>query len=239
MAPGTGGISGHQQPSPLLRLTGSTGAVPAMLTLSVAAVGAARALPGQRTNTGSMAATSGCRWRLWAAWMARCRIASALRASMPSPWRVKALCSEGPVVPSWAAAALMLPSRSARAKARSASDQSIRKRLGLPAYPTTGQAKAPLVAVGDSSTSVRRWVDRVVGFDPCRRVDRGLNWWLHRFCYSRLLPVAKLERPSRTHVRIKASQPADSQNSGPSSLWNSCSATLASADQFRHAKVTT
>jgi hypothetical protein len=43
---------------------------------------------------------------------------------------VKALRSDGQVVPSSAAAALTLPSRSAKAKARSASPQSTRKRLG-------------------------------------------------------------------------------------------------------------
>jgi hypothetical protein len=37
------------------------------------------------------------RWR--AASMARCRTASGLRAGMPSPWRVKALRSDGQVVP--------------------------------------------------------------------------------------------------------------------------------------------
>jgi hypothetical protein len=49
---------------------------------------------------------------------------------MPRPWRVKALRSDGQVVPSWLATALMLPSRSARAKARSASARSVRNRLG-------------------------------------------------------------------------------------------------------------
>jgi hypothetical protein len=68
------------------------------------------------------------RWR--AASVARCRTASGLRAAMPSSWRVKALRSDGQVVPSSAAAALTLPSRSARAKARSASARSARKRLG-------------------------------------------------------------------------------------------------------------
>jgi hypothetical protein len=79
--------------------------------------------------------------------MARCRMASGLWAGMLSPWRVKA-CSDGQVVPSWAAAALMLHSRSARAKARSASARSTRKRLGC--QPT------PLPA-GQGPTGRRRW----------------------------------------------------------------------------------
>jgi hypothetical protein len=49
---------------------------------------------------------------------------------MPSPWRMNALRSDGQLVPSSAAAALTLPSCSARAKARSASARSARKRLG-------------------------------------------------------------------------------------------------------------
>jgi hypothetical protein len=49
---------------------------------------------------------------------------------MPSPCRWKALRNDGQVVPNSAAAALTLPSRSARAKARSASARSARKRLG-------------------------------------------------------------------------------------------------------------
>jgi hypothetical protein len=49
---------------------------------------------------------------------------------MPRPWRVKALRSDGQLVPSSAAAALTLPSSSASAKARSASVRSARKRLG-------------------------------------------------------------------------------------------------------------
>jgi hypothetical protein len=49
---------------------------------------------------------------------------------MPSSWRVKALRSDGQVVPSSVAAALMLPSCSASWKARSASAGSVRNRLG-------------------------------------------------------------------------------------------------------------
>jgi hypothetical protein len=56
--------------------------------------------------------------------------ASGLRAGIPSPWRWKALRSDGQVVPSSAAAALTLPSRSANWKARTASPRSARKRLG-------------------------------------------------------------------------------------------------------------
>ena len=87
--------------------------------------------PGLRaTNTGSKVGMAGwpLRWR--AAALARWRIASGLRAGMPRPWRVNALRSEGQVVPSSWAAALMLPSCSASWKARSASARSARKRLG-------------------------------------------------------------------------------------------------------------
>jgi hypothetical protein len=49
---------------------------------------------------------------------------------MPRPWRVKALRSDGQVVPSSAAAALALPTCSASAKARSASARSAKKRVG-------------------------------------------------------------------------------------------------------------
>jgi hypothetical protein len=59
------------------------------------------------------------RWR--AAPIVRRRTSSGLRAGMPRLWRVKALRSDGQVVLNVAAAALTLPSRSARAKARSAS----------------------------------------------------------------------------------------------------------------------
>jgi hypothetical protein len=55
------------------------------------------------------------RWR--AAAMARWRAASGVRAGRPRPWRVKALRSDGQVVPSSWAAACKLPSCSARAKA--------------------------------------------------------------------------------------------------------------------------
>jgi hypothetical protein len=81
-------------------------------------------------NTRSSGGATGWppRWR--AAAMARWRMASGSRVGMPRPLRAKALRSDGHVVPSWAAAALTLPSRSARAKARSASARSERKRLG-------------------------------------------------------------------------------------------------------------
>jgi hypothetical protein len=48
----------------------------------------------------------------------------------PSPWRMKALRSDGQVVPSSAAAAFTEPRLSASWKARSASPRSARKRLG-------------------------------------------------------------------------------------------------------------
>jgi hypothetical protein len=51
-----------------------------------------------------------------------------LQAGMPRPWRVKALRSDGQVVPS-SVAASTLPSRSAKAKACSASAGSVRNRL--------------------------------------------------------------------------------------------------------------
>jgi hypothetical protein len=67
------------------------------------------------TNTGSRGGEAGwpLRWR--AAATARWRTASGLRVGMPRPWRVKALRSDGQVVPSSTAAALTLPSRSASA----------------------------------------------------------------------------------------------------------------------------
>jgi hypothetical protein len=73
--------------------------------------------------------------------IARWRTASGLRAGMPRPWRVKALRSDSQIVPRWVAA-LTLPSRSANAKARSASPRSARNRLGC--QPSAGR---PLPAV--------------------------------------------------------------------------------------------
>jgi hypothetical protein len=77
-----------------------------------------------------------------AASAARCRTTSGLRAGMPRPWRVNALRSDGQVVHSSTAAALTLPSRSAWAKARSASARSVRNRLGC--QPSGGDRAAPL-----------------------------------------------------------------------------------------------
>jgi hypothetical protein len=57
---------------------------------------------------------------------------------------VKALRSDGQVVPSSAAAALTLPSRSASAKARSASARSVRNRLGC--QPSGGGRARPYSA---------------------------------------------------------------------------------------------
>ena len=70
---------------------------------------------------------------------------------MPRPWRVKALRSDGQVVPSSFAAALTLPRCSASWKARSASVRSARKRLGCqptatppaPAGPPSGSLGSP------------------------------------------------------------------------------------------------
>jgi hypothetical protein len=82
------------------------------------------------TNTGSRLGVAGrpVRWR--AASIARWRMASGLRAGMPSPCRVNALRSDGQVVPSSAAAALTLPSCSASRNARSASARFERNWLG-------------------------------------------------------------------------------------------------------------
>jgi hypothetical protein len=107
------------------------------------------------------------RWR--AAAMARWRTASGLRTGMPSPWRVKALRSDGQMVPSSAAAALTLPSRSASWKARLASARSTRKRLGCQPTPLLGMY-GQLVAVGEGSTSIRRWVDRLRSTSSSGRV---------------------------------------------------------------------
>ena len=65
------------------------------------------------TNAGSRDGVVGWPARWWAAVMARWRTASGLEAGMPRPWRVKALGSDGQVVPSSVAAALTLPSCSA------------------------------------------------------------------------------------------------------------------------------
>ena len=70
------------------------------------------------TTSRNTVSTTASRLRWRAAAMARWRTASGLRAGMPRPWRVKALRSDGQVVPSSVAAALTLPSCSARVKAR-------------------------------------------------------------------------------------------------------------------------
>jgi hypothetical protein len=62
-------------------------------------------------------------------------------AGMPRPWRMKALRSDGQVVPNSFAAALTLPSCSSSWKARSASPRSGRKRLGC--QPTGGERRTP------------------------------------------------------------------------------------------------
>ena len=96
------------------------------------------------TNTGSRLGMAGrpVRWR--AASMACWQTASGLPADIPRPCRWKALRRDGQVVPSWAAAALTLPSRSASAKARSAS-----KRLGCQPCPA-------------ASARHHRWLPRAV-----------------------------------------------------------------------------
>jgi hypothetical protein len=57
---------------------------------------------------------------------------------MPSPWQVKALRSDGQVVPSWMAAALTLASCSASAWARSASARAESNWLGCQPTPMLG-----------------------------------------------------------------------------------------------------
>jgi hypothetical protein len=84
------------------------------------------------------------RWR--AAPIVRRRTSSGLRAGMPRLWRVKALRSDGQVVPNVAAAALTLPSRSARAKARSAS-AGRPESAGLPAHPPLEHGQLPLLVL--------------------------------------------------------------------------------------------
>jgi hypothetical protein len=56
------------------------------------------------TNTGSRVGLAGSPRRWWAVVMAHWRTASGLWAGMPSPWRVKALRSDGQLVPSSVAA---------------------------------------------------------------------------------------------------------------------------------------
>jgi hypothetical protein len=70
-----------------------------------------------------------------------------VRVAMPRRWRVKALRSDGQVVPSSAAAALTPLTRSARAKSRSASARSARKRLGCQPYQQLGM-QGPTAAAG-------------------------------------------------------------------------------------------
>ena len=98
-------------------------------------------------NTGSKLGVAGwpVRWR--AAAMARCQMASGLGVSMPSPWRVKALRSDGQVVPSSLAAALTLPSCSASWTVRSAWARSVRKRLGC--QPTPSRARSAPCRLGE------------------------------------------------------------------------------------------
>jgi hypothetical protein len=88
-------------------------------------------------NTGSSGGVAGrpVRWRV--ASMAPCRTAWGLRVGMPSPWRVKALRSDGHVVSSSFAAALTLPSLSANARRA-------RPRRGRPG---SGWAASPVVTI--------------------------------------------------------------------------------------------
>jgi hypothetical protein len=73
-------------------------------------------------------------------------------SSLPGPmisqggWTAKAWRSDGQVVPSSWAAALMLPSRSARAKAHSASARSARKRLAASQAGSVGTGQTRPVA---------------------------------------------------------------------------------------------
>jgi hypothetical protein len=60
-----------------------------------------------------------------------------------TPVAGEGLRSDGQVVPSWAAAALMLPSRSARAKARSGLGAVHQEAAGLPAYPRYRVGQGP------------------------------------------------------------------------------------------------
>ena len=101
--------------------------------------------PGLRaTNTGSRVGVAGwpLRWR--AAAMARWRTASGLRAGMPRPWRVKALRSDGQVVPSSVGGgvdAAQLLGELEGAFGLAAVGQ---EAAGLPAHPPLGHGKPPL-----------------------------------------------------------------------------------------------
>jgi hypothetical protein len=119
--------------------------------------------PGLRaTNTGSRVQVAGrpMRWR--AASMARWRTAWGLRAGIPRPWRVKVLRSDGHVAPSSAAAALTLPSRSANAKARSASAQSVRNRLGCQPRGTSAGDQLALGTAGGAAVAWHIVPDRLL-----------------------------------------------------------------------------
>jgi hypothetical protein len=190
----------HQQPSPAPQADGLARCGPCLAHAQWVAVGAASALPIQRHNTGSMAATGGCGWRLWTAWMARCRMASGLRAGIPSPWRVKA-CA---VTAKWCPAgrggvdAAHPLGRGEGAFGLGAVDH---EAAGLPAYPATRQARAPLVAVGDRFDQRSSVVDRIAGFDPvAESMAVSMGGWIASATAGRS-PAAKLERASRTQVR--------------------------------------
>jgi hypothetical protein len=119
--------------------------------------------PGLRAiNTGSRLgmAVWPLRWRAPA--MARWRTASGFRVGMPRPWRVKALRSDGQVIPSSAAAAaLTLPSRSASRKARSASARSVRKRLGCQPRGTSAGDQLALGTAGGAAVAWDIFPDRL------------------------------------------------------------------------------
>jgi hypothetical protein len=124
------------------------------------------------TNTGSSGGETGRPLRWPAAATARCRTASGVEGGMPRPWRVKALRSDGQVVPSSLAAALTLPSCSASWKARSASARSVRNRLGCQPTRRSGAGRPHWVK---AAVRASRWMPswRAV----CRRPTSPARAW--------------------------------------------------------------
>ena len=106
------------------------------------------------TNTGSRVGVAGwpVRWR--AAAMARWRTASGLRAGMPRPWRVKALRSDGQVVPSSVGggvdAAELLGERVGAFGLGAVGEEA----AGLPAHPPLRRRQAPLGEGGGEGVAV-------------------------------------------------------------------------------------
>jgi integrase len=172
-------------------------------------------------NIGSRLGLAGrpVRWR--AASIARWRMASGLRAGMPRPWRVRALRSDGQVMPNSAAAALMLPSRSASAKACSGSPNSqvftapIGGPLRVPSFrarfwvPATKAAGLEGLRIHDlRHTAVALWI--AAGANPkevsARAGHSSVSFTLDR--YGHLYPEADAALRDRLDALYGTTRPA-------------------------------